>query len=89
MKKLIERFKSQPLPIKLIQGAIILWAYPFIEAAVIGVTDWGDVPIHSLTLLGIGGLIFFFLFIRFFIMPVGYWIGLGGKWFINLFKKKN
>lgn len=89
MKKLIEKFKSKPLPIKLLAGTALFWIYPFVEAAINGATGWYDIPIHSLILLGIGGLIFLFLFIRFFIMPVGYWIGQGGKWVINLFKKKN
>ena len=54
MKKLIDKIKSLPLPVNLIGVAIILWAYPFIEAAMIGATGWYDIPIHSLILLGIG-----------------------------------
>ena len=88
MKKLIEKFKSQPLPIKLIGGSMLLWAEPFIESMVVGAGGFSDLSIVALILLGLGGLIFLFLFVKFFIMPVGYWIGLGGKWVINLFKKK-
>ena len=88
MKKLIEKFKSQPLPVKGIALSILLWAEPFIEAMIVGAGGFVDLSIVALILLGLGGLIFLFLLVKFFIMPVGYWIGLGGKWVINLFKKK-
>ena len=88
MKKLIEKFKSQPLALKLIGGTMLLWAYPFIESFIVGAGGFGDLSIVALILLILGGLIFLFLAVKFFIMPVGYWIGLGGKWVINLFKKK-
>jgi len=89
MKKLIDKIKSAVLPVKLIGIAIILWAYPFIEAAVNGATGWYDIPIHSLILLGIGGLFFLYAAIIFFFIPVGRWIGMGVKWVINRFKKTN
>jgi len=89
MKKLIDKIKSLPLPVNLIGVTIILWAYPFIEAAMIGATGWGNIPIHSLILLGIGGLFFLYAAIIFFFIPVGRWIGMGVKWVINRFKKTN
>jgi hypothetical protein len=87
MKKLVEKFKSQPLPIKL--GAMIglLWIIPFIESIFFEYGGWYDLPIHDLILVGLGCLIFAFGFIKFFVIPVGYWIGLGGKWVISKFKK--
>ena len=53
----------------------------------IGATGWYDIPIHSLILLGIGGLFFLYAAIIFFFIPVGRWIGMGVKWVINRFKK--
>lgn len=89
MKKLIEKFKSQPPPLK--YGAIIglLWLIPFVESIIVGYGGWYDLPIHTLILLGVGCLIFAIAFIKFFVIPVIYWIGNGIKWVIKRFKKKN
>jgi hypothetical protein len=89
MKKLIEKFKKLPLKKKLFFSTMLLVIYPFVEAFINGATGWYDIPIHSLVLLGIAGLLFAYLIITGLVIPVGYWIYLGGKWVINLFKKKN
>ena len=90
MKKLINKIKSLSWtsPITLIGAAILLWAEPFIESMIVGAGGFLDLSIVALILLCLGGLIFLFIAVKFFIMPVGYWIYLGGKWVINLFKKK-
>jgi hypothetical protein len=81
MKKLISKFKSLNLPLKC--GVIIglLWLIPFIETFIYGFSGWYDLPIHTIILLGLGCLVFAYLFFKLFIFPVGLWV-------INLFKKK-
>ena len=81
MKKLISKFKQQPLPIKVLAGTGLLWVVPFIESMIFGYTGWYDLPIHSLILLSLGCLIFGYGFLKLFIIPIGAWV-------INLFKKK-
>ena len=88
MKKLIEKFKKLPLLKKLLFGNIFLWLYPFIESMIVGASGFADLSIFAIVLLSIGGVIFAYLFIKGLVIPVGYWIYLGGKWVINLFKKK-
>ena len=52
MKKLIEKFKSAPLPLKWMALVLILWLYPFIYAYSIGASGWFDLNVLSKILMG-------------------------------------
>lgn len=74
MKKLINKFKNQPLPIKLIAGMFLSWLYPFIEGMIIGATGWSDLSIFAIILISIGMIPLAYMFIFFFLIPIGGWI---------------
>lgn len=80
--KLIEKFKEQPLSLKLILGIILTWIYPFIESMSIGARGFFDLSIFANILAFIGLTIFAYLGLTHFFIPIGKWIG-------NLLKKKS
>lgn len=84
MKKLIDKFNSLWLPVKLMIIIAVSWVIPFVESAVIGATDYGDLSIFSLILLGIGLLVFTYMAYIWFFRPIGGWL----LWKIGIIKKK-
>lgn len=81
MKKLIKKFKDQPLPIKILASIFILWVYPFIYSMMVGAGGWYDLDTLSLVLMGISIIPFAYMTWQFGIKVIIYWIG-------ALFKKK-
>jgi hypothetical protein len=84
MKKLINKFKSQPLPVKLLAISFLAWGYPLIETMVYGATGWSDLSTVAIILTSIGMIPIGYMFIFFFLLPVGGWI----LWKLGIIKKK-
>jgi len=70
MKKLIEKFKSLPLPLRWMIAVLILWAYPFLYSASIGAHGWHDLNTLSKVLMIISVFPFSYIFWLFGIKPV-------------------
>lgn len=78
--KILDKIKQQPAPVKLLAGVFLFWVYPFIESMIVGAGGFYDLSILAIVLLFLGGIIFGYLAITTFFIPVGMWIG-------RLFKK--
>ena len=70
MKNLIEKFKSLPIPLRLMVLIVLLWAYPFIYSGIIGAHGWYDLNIISQILLGISAVPFSIIVWLFGIKPL-------------------
>ena len=70
MKKLIEKFKSLPLPLRIFISIGILWAYPFIHAYSIGAYGWYDMNTWSKILMAISAFPIGYLLGYFVIIPI-------------------
>lgn len=73
--KLIEKFKEQPFPVKMLAIIFLSWIYPFIESMIVGATGFYDLSIVAIILLSIGLLGFGYLALLTFFIPIGKWIG--------------
>ena len=73
--KLIEKFKDQPFPVKMLAIVFLSWAYPFIEAMITGAGGFYDLSIVAIILLSIGLIGFAYLAAITFFIPIGKWIG--------------
>lgn len=74
MKNLIEKFKSLPIPLRLMIIIGLLWAYPFIYAGSIGAKGWYDLNILAIILMGLSILPFGYLVWLFGIKPLKVWL---------------
>ena len=74
MKNLIEKFKSLPIPLRLMILVVLLWAYPFVYSGIIGAHGWYDLNLISQILLGISAVPFLVVVWLFGIKPLKVWI---------------
>jgi len=73
--KLLNKFKKQPFPVKMLAGIFLFWLYPFIESMIYGATGFYDLSIVAIILLSIGLIGFAYLALITFFIPIGKWIG--------------
>ena len=81
---MIEKFKQQPLPVKIGAGILATWIYPFIESVITGADGFYDLSIIAIILISIGLLGLLYSFIVFLLLPIGKWCLLK----LGLIKKK-
>jgi hypothetical protein len=73
MKKLINKLKNQPIPVKLLIITGLTWIYPFIEGIIYDVRGWNDLSIVASILCVIGMIPLAYAFIFLFLVPIGGW----------------